>query len=143
MERLEVKPRRLQTVLLVLLGLWFVPVGLGIAGAGLYPFEPVRVLLGSLMLAAFGYLVWAGRRAQTRSAIYFSNEGVLRSDGRHLAWSDLQRVVTQIHNDAIWRIEIHFANDESVWVLPLRVVNFVEVRDFIRRLPGEHTEVDV
>ena len=151
MSRLEVKTSRLQLVLAVLLGLFFVPLGLASLGGGLLRgFRIVPVMLGLAMLIMFAAVMWLVRRGHTRSVRYFSDEGLVRNDGRSFAWDDLSRVVDQIRitslahgTKAVWRTEIQFRNGESAWLIPTKVGNYPEVSEFVRRLPCEHAEVRV
>jgi hypothetical protein len=75
---------------------------------------------------------------------YFSEHGLERNDGRFLSWAELERVVHQVRDVSgkkhLWRTEIRFAGGEAAWLIPLRVGNLHEVRDFVRRLPCEHAE---
>jgi hypothetical protein len=151
MRRLEVKTSKLQLVLAVLLGLLFVPLGLASLAGGLSGgFRIVPVAIGLLMLGTFAAVMWLARRGYARSVRYFTDEGLVRNDGRSLAWADLNRVVDQIRitslahgTKAVWRTEIQFRNGESAWLIPTKVGNYPEVREFVRRLPCEHVEVRV
>jgi len=151
MSRLGVKTSRLQLVLTVLLGIFFVPPGLLSLAGGLYGgFRIVPVAIGLMMLGTFTAVMWLVRRGHARSVRYFSDEGLVRNDGRSFAWADLSRVVHQIRitspahgTKAIWRTELQFRNGESAWVIPTKVGNYPEVSEFVRRLPCEHAEVRV
>ena len=151
MSRLEVKTSKLQLVLAVLLGLFFVPLGLvSLAGGLSRGFRVVPVAIGLLLLVMFAAVTWLVRRGHSRSVRYFSDEGLVRNDGRSFAWADLSRVVDQIRitslahgTKAVWRTEIHFRNGESAWLIPTKVGNYPEVSEFVRRLPCEHAEVRV
>jgi hypothetical protein len=111
-------------------------------GRGLAPLG-----IGLMCLVMYGAVVWLFRKGHVKSVKYFSDEGLVLNDGRSFAWADLNRVVKQIrlnhaHNTkSIWRIEIHFKNGESAWLLPTKIINFSEVYEFIRALPCEHTEL--
>jgi hypothetical protein len=148
---LEVKTSRLQLVLAVLLGLFFIPLGLASLAGGLSRgFRVVPVVIGLLMLGAFATVMWLVRRGHARSVRYFSDEGLTRNDGRSFAWADLSRVVNQVTitslahgTKAVWRTEIQFRNGESAWLIPTKVGNYPEVSEFVRRLPCEHAEVRV
>ena len=147
MNQLQVKASKLPLILAILLGLFFVPVGLmSVINGILKGFEVVPVGIGFMMLIIFGLVIWMVRRGQVRSAKYFSDEGLVRNDGRAFAWTDLSRVVDQVRNrpsgmKTIWRTEIQFKNGESAWLIPIKVSNYAEVDEFVRRLPCEHTEV--
>ena len=151
MSRLEVKTSKLQIVLTVLLGLFFIPLGLASLAGGLSRgFKIVPMALGLLMLGMFAAVMWLVRRGHAMSVRYFSDEGLVRNDGRSFAWDDLSRVVDQIRitslahgTKAIWRTEIQFRNGESAWLIPTKVSNYAEVSEFVRRLPCEHAEVRV
>ncbi len=151
MSKLEVKTSRLQPVLAALLGLFFVPLGLVSLASGLSQgIELVPVGVGLMLLAVFAAVMWLARRGHARSVRYFSDEGLVRNDGRGFAWADLSRVVTQIRitspahgTKAVWRTEIQFRDGESAWLIPAKVGNYAEVSEFVRRLPCEHAEVRV
>jgi hypothetical protein len=151
MSRLEVKTSKSQLILAALLGLLFVPLGLlSLAGGLLNGFKVVPFALGLIMLAMFAAVMWLARRGHAQSVRHFSDEGLVRNDGRSFAWADLSRVVDQIritslaHNTkAVWRTEIQFRNGESAWLIPTKVSNYTEVSEFVRRLPCEHAEVRV
>jgi hypothetical protein len=147
MNRLEVKASKLPLILAILLGLFFVPLGLVSVITGLLKgFEVVPLGIGFMMLIVFGVIIWLIRRGHFRSVKYFSDEGLARNDGRSFAWADLSRVVDQIRvrpsgRKTIWRTEIQFKNGESAWLIPPKVNNYPEVSEFVRSLPCEHTEV--
>jgi hypothetical protein len=151
MRRLEVKTSKLQLVLAVLLGLLFVPLALlSLAGGLMRGFKVVPVALGLLMLAAFAAVMWLVRRGHSKSVRYFSDEGLVRNDGRSFAWADLRRVVNQIRitsqahgTKSVWRTEIQFGDGESAWLIPTKIRNYDEVSEFVRGLPCEHSEVRV
>jgi hypothetical protein len=151
MKRLEVKTSKLQFILAVLLGLFFVPFGLlSLIDGWLKGFAPVPLGIGLMLLVTYGAIIWLVRRGHARSVKYFSDEGLARNDGRSFAWVDLNRVVDQIkitsiaHNTKkLWRTEIQFKNGESAWLIPMKVNNFREVSEYVRDLPCEHTEVIV
>lgn len=151
MDRLEVKTSKLQLILAILLGLFFVPVGLlSLVNGLLKGFAVVPLGIGLMMLVVYGAIIWLIRRGHANAVKYFSDEGLARNDGRSFAWADLNRVVDQIritsvaHNTkSLWRTEIQFRNGESAWLIPTKVSNFNEVSEFVRKLPCEHTEVVV
>ncbi len=140
--RLEVLKNR-QRVLSALLAIVFVPIGLLALFEGLRTLEPVPLLVGPAYLAMYAFILWLRRRADIRSVSYFSDEMLVRNDGQPLPWTKLSRVITQVHKGRIWRIEIHFIDNQSAWLIPRRVVNFAEVYGFVRRLPCDHAEVSV
>lgn len=149
-KRLEVKTRGLQFAMLVLLGLFMVPLGalllIGELSKG-SRLAPAPLAIGLAPLAAYGAVVWLFRRAHVRSVKYFSGEGLVRNDGRSFAWADLGRVVDRIRLNRvtrikyIWRTEIHFNNGDSAWLLPTKIGNLPEVYELVGTLPCEHTEV--
>lgn len=149
-KRLEVKTRSLQFAMLVLLGLFMVPLGalllIGELSKG-SRLAPALLAVGFAPLAAYGAVVWLFRRAHVRSVKYFSGEGLVRNDGRSFAWADLGRVVDRIRLNRvtgvkyIWRTEIEFKNGDSAWLLPTKIGNFREVYELVGSLPCEHAEV--
>jgi hypothetical protein len=142
MRRLEVKERRVQSVLLLVVGFWFGTAGAWMLIDGSLRLNPMSLLVGTACMAMVGFFVWLQRRT-AKSVSCFLDDGLVCRNGRRLAWAGLVRVVTQVHDDAIWRIEIHFKNGESAWLIPLSIVNFDEVRALVDELPCEHTKVAV
>ena len=150
MNRLEVKTSKLQFILVVLLGLFFVPVGLLLLiDAVLKGFKIVPLGISVMSLVIYGVVFWLVLRAYLKSVKYFSDEALVCNNGRSYAWADLSRVVDQIRFHritsvkTIWRTEIQFKNGESAWLIPVKISNFPEVHEFVRKLPCEHTEVRV
>jgi hypothetical protein len=147
MNQLEVKAGKLTPILVILLGLFFVPMGLLLVITGLLKgFQIVPLGIGVMLLIFFCFFVWVIRRAQRRSVKYISEEGLMRNDGRTLRWTDLSRVVDKVRvrptgGKTIWRTEIQFKNGESAWLIPTKIANYGEVSELIRTLPCEHTEV--
>lgn len=151
MNRLEVKASKTTFVLVILLGLFFIPVGLVSLLSGLLKgFNIVPFGIGLMCLILFGVIVWLTLRGHRKSVKYFSDEGLVRNDGRSFAWADLSLVVNQFRitsvahmTKTIWRTEIQFRNGESAWLIPTKISNYREVSEFVRNLPCEHTEVRV
>lgn len=151
MNRLEVKASKATFVLLILLGLFFIPMGLvSLLNGFLKGFNIVPFGIGLMCLILFGVVVWLILRGHGKSVKYFSDEALVRNDGRSFAWADLSRVVNQFRitslahqTKTIWRTEIQFRNGESAWLIPTKISNYREVNEFVRKLPCEHTEVRV
>jgi hypothetical protein len=149
MNQMGVKASKLPFALVILLGLFFVPMGLASLLTGLLKGFAIAPLgIGVMSLIMFGVIVWAVRRGHKRSVKYFSEEGLVRNDGRRFSWTDLSRVVVQVRirptgGKSLWRTEIQFKNGESAWVIPTKVSNYGEVAELISRLPCEHKEVRV
>jgi hypothetical protein len=113
-------------------------------------FNIVPFGIGLMCLILFGVVVWLILRGHGKSVKYFSDEGLVRNDGRGFAWTDLSRVVNQFRitslahqTKTIWRTEIQFRNGESAWLIPTKINNYREVNEFVRKLPCEHTEFRV
>lgn len=149
-KRLEVKTRGLQFAAVVLLGLFMVPLGALLLVGELSKgsrLSPARLAVGFAPLAAYGAVAWLFRRSYVRSVRYFSDEGLMRNDGRSFAWAELSRVVNRIRLNRvtgikyIWRTEIEFKDGDSAWLLPTKIGNFPEVSELVGRLPCEHKEV--
>lgn len=147
---LEVKTSKVSVVLLVLLGLIFLPLGIGNIYSGISRnFAGVPIIIGLMSILMFSVVVWLVFRGFFKSVKQFTNNGLIRNDGKNLLWQDLQFVVTQIHYNVklgknyIWRIEIHFRNDGIAWLIPSKVNNFSEVRDYVYNLPCEKLEKKV
>ena len=146
MNRLEVKASKTQFALVILLGLFFIPMGLVCVLSGLLNgFNIVPLGIGLMCLLMFGVIVWLILRAHRKSIKYLSEEGLVRNDGRSFSWSELSRVVDKVRvrptgGKTIWRTEIRFKNGESAWVIPMKVSNYAEVGPLVDSLPCEHTE---
>jgi hypothetical protein len=149
-KRLEVRTLNRQFIALVLLGLFMVPLGsllLISESSKDAKLAPAMLMIGLMSLIMYGVVAWLFRRAYVKSIKYFSAEGLVRNDGRSFAWTDLSRVVDRIRHNRVtnfkglWRIEVHFMNGESAWLLPTKISNFTEVNELVRSLPCEHTEV--
>ena len=151
MDKLEVKTSKPQLILAVLLCVLFVPLGLLNLTNGLVRgFKIGPLIIGMMMFITLTAVMLLVLRGRAKSVKYFSNEGLVRNDGRIFAWADLIRVVNQFritsvaHNTkTIWRTEIQFRSNESAWLIPTKVSNYQEVSEFVRNLPCEHTEVRV
>jgi hypothetical protein len=151
MKHLEVKTNKLSFILMIVLGIIFVPLSLLMMVNGLLNgFKIVPIAIGLMMLIIFGAVLWLIRRGHSKTVKYFSDDGLTRNDGRNFAWADLSGVVNQVRitsvahgTKSLWRTEIHFKNGEAAWLLPTKISNLVEVREFVHRLPCEHTEVIV
>ncbi len=147
--RLAVQTRGRQVGALILLGRFMVPLGSALVigelakGARRAP----ALLIGIATLAMYGAVVWLFRRAYVKSVKFFSDDGLVRNDGRGFAWASLSRVVNRVRLNRvtgvkfIWRTEIQFQDGESAWLLPTKISNFAEVYELVRGLPCEHTEV--
>ena len=146
MNRLEVKASKMTFVLMILLGLFFVPMGLVCLLMGLVKgFNVGPFGIGLMCLILFGVVVWVILRAHRKSVKYLSEEGLVRNDGRSFSWSELSRVVDKIRvrpsgRKTIWRTEIRFKDGEAAWVIPMKVSNYAEVGPLVDSLPCEHTE---
>ena len=151
-KRLEVKTGSRQFILVVLLGLFMIPLGslllIGELSKG-SKLAPAMLSVGFAPLITYGVVAWLFRRAYVKSVKYFSDEGLVLNDGRSFAWADLSRVVDRIRLNRItglkfiWRTEIHFKNGEAAWLLPTKINNFNEVYKLVGSLPCEHAEVRV
>jgi hypothetical protein len=108
---------------------------------------PAMLMVGLMPLIMYGVVGWLYRRSYVKSVKYFSDEGLIRNDGKSFAWADLSRVVDRIRLNRVtnfkgtWRTEIEFKNGESAWLLPTKISNFTEVYELVQGLPCEHTEV--
>jgi len=150
MNQLKVKTSKVQFIMVILLGLFFVPIGLLLLiSAVLKGFQIVPLGIGVMCLVIYGVVFWLVLRAYLKSVKYFSDAALVCNNGRSYAWADLSRVVDQIRlhritgGKTIWRTEIQFKNGESAWLIPVKISNFPEVHEFVRKLPCEHTEVRV
>jgi len=148
MNRPEVKADNLQFIMVILLGLFLLPLGLFNLISGVTKgFAPARLGIGLATLALYGSVLWLVRRGHGRSVRSFSESGLVRNDGRSFAWADLSRVVDQVrfkvNVKVIWRTEIQFKDGDSAWLIPAKVSNYREVSEYVRNLPCEQTEVRV
>ena len=146
MNRLEVRASKTTFVLIILLGLFFVPMGLlNLLGGLLKGFKVVPLGIGLMCLVLFAVVVWLVLRGHRKSVRYLSEEGLVRNDGRSFSWSELSRVVdkTRIRpsgRKTIWRTEIRFKDGEAAWLIPMKVTNYAEVVRRVDSLPCEHAE---
>jgi hypothetical protein len=148
MNILEVETGKTQFIAAILLGIFIVPMSvMTMTSAFRRGFKVAPFAIGLVMLIGYGVVLWLIRRARARSVKCFTDEGLLRFDGRSFAWKDLNRVVKQLNKRRYrtipWRTEIQFRSGESAWLLPNSISNFQEVSDYVDRLPCEHTEVVV
>ena len=150
MNRLEVKTSKVTVVCAVLLGLIIVPLAFGNLFHAISRGRVVApMLIGVPTLALLGAVLWLARRGHLRSVKCFTEEGLTRNDGRRFAWAGLNCVVDQLHRrrgmtgDFVWRTEIQFKEGESAWLIPRKIANYHEVRDYVTRLPCEHKAVRV
>lgn len=141
---LEVKTGKLQFVLIGLLGLFFVPMGAGLFISGVSKgFDVVPTGIGAACLLMYALIVWLVLRAYRKSVRNFTDAGLTRVDGRRLAWSDLEQVVSRMGTNKsgrpfMWRCEIRFKGGEAAWVIPSKVSNYEEVIYYVDSLPCEH-----
>lgn len=141
MNQLEVRADKLTLVLVILLGLFFVPIGLALLiSSGI-----AHAAIGLVCLTLFGVVVWLVRRGHKTSVRRFSDDGLVRNDGQSFAWPELCRVVDRVRvrngRKYLWRTEIHFTDGRSAWLIPSKIRNYGEVAALVGRLPCEHAEV--
>lgn len=141
MNQLEVRADKLTLVLVILLGIFFIPMGAALLiGSGL-----AHAAIGLVCLTLFGVVVWLVRRGHKRSVRRFSAQGLVRNDGQSFAWAELHRVVDKVRvrngRKYLWRTEIQFTTGESAWLIPSKIRNYGDVAALVRRLPCEHSEV--
>ena len=142
---LEVKTSKLQFVLVILLGIFFVPMGLWILEGSISKgFAGVPLIVGLMCLTVYSLVLWLVLRGYRRSVKIFTAEGLTRNDGRSFAWTNLNAVVDKIRTTPrgrfVWRIEVRFNNGDEAWLIPVKVNNFAEVRAYVNNLPCPHTE---
>ena len=140
MNQLEVRADRLTLVLVILLGLFFIPMSLALLfGSGI-----AHAAIGLVCLTLFGLVIWLVRKGHNRSVRRFSDDGLVRNDGQSFAWAELYRVVDKVRvrngRKYLWRTEIQFTNGESAWLIPSKIRNYGEVAALVQSLPCEHTE---
>lgn len=150
MTTIEVRTGKIPIVALGVLALIFVPMGTGLLYSGISRgFRAVPMVIGSVCLLLFGFVFGMVARSFIKSAKRFTENSLIRGDGRQLAWSDLSKVVNQIHfnrtlrRDVLWRTEIHFRDGQVAWLIPTKVSNWNEVAEFVARLncPKEEKRV--
>jgi len=149
-QRLNVKASKMQFVLLAFLALFFMPMGLwNFYRAITTGFALVPTVISLMMFLAFGSVAFLFGRGVKMLPKFFDRDGITRRDGQRFEWSQLKQIEHQYHSTryspnqkSIWRIEIQFQNG-TVWLLPLKIVNFVEVYGFVTKLPCEHIEKNV
>ena len=92
---LKVKTGKVPIFATALLGLFFVPAGLWFLFLAIMDFRMLNLVIGVISLVLFGGIALINLRAHFKSVKYFSNDGIMRNDGRNFAWSEMSRVVTQ------------------------------------------------
>lgn len=112
-------------------------------------FKIERIIWTLVPLLLFSPVLWLARRGHARSVKVFTEDGLTRNDGLRFSWTDLSGVVDQIHRrrgssiDFVWRTEIQFTNGQCAWLIPSKIANFRDVRQYVEALPCEHKEVRV
>lgn len=143
MNELKVKTSKIPIVATAFLALFFVPMGLGMLYSGISGGKPFFIIMGFVLLILFGVVLFLVLRGHKNTVRYFSDRGVMRNDGVELPWSMLKGVhdqlVTKRGQVFIWRREVQFKDGSAAWLIPSKVSNFVEVRDFTDKLECEHT----
>jgi hypothetical protein len=144
-DRLEVKESKMTRVLIILLGVFFIPLGLGLLIVGAKDGEVVPLGLGIAMLLTFAIVTFISMRGSKKGVRYFSENGVGLADGTEVPYSELQSVVDKMAmrsatKKGLWRTELRFANGTSAWLIPNKISNFAEVQSFVRNLPCEHSQ---
>lgn len=143
MNELKVITSKLQIVLVTGLGLFFVPAGLWMLLSGLRGGKLDQIGFGAILLLFFAVLLFIIVRAYRRSVGYFSSRGIGRNDGAEMPWSMLSRTVDKMTTrdngkPVLWRTEIQFNDGTNLWLIPSKISNWPEVRDYIATLPCEH-----
>lgn len=94
---LEVKSSKLTLVLTILLGLFFVPMGVGSIISGVRSGRVTFGLgLGLAMLLLFGLFIFIFAKARKKAVRYFSASGIGLADGSEVPRVNLLRVVDKI-----------------------------------------------
>jgi hypothetical protein len=149
MNRLKVKTSKVTLVCAILLGLFCIPMAAGSLSQLKYGFKIGPIIWALLSLSIFISVIWLARRGHSRSVKVFTEDGLTRNDGVRFSWADLSCVVDQIHQkagssvDYVWRIEVQFNNGQCGWLIPSKIANFREVRQYVDALPCEQKQVRV
>lgn len=98
------------------------------------------VVLSGLILSLIGTLIFLTIRAKRQAARLFDSSGITRGDRRRFAWSEfrgavVKTAVSRFSLKYVYRVELVFADGESVWLIPQRVKNYAEVFAFADTLP--------
>lgn len=143
MNELKVKTSKVPLVATTILALFFVPMGLGMLYSGISGGKAFFIIMGFVLLIFFGAVLFMVLRGHKNTVRYFSDRGVMRNDGVELPWSMLKGVhdqlVTKRGQVFIWRRELQFSDGSAAWLIPSKVSNFVEVRNYTDTLECEHT----
>ncbi len=144
---LEVKNAKSPLIVIVLLGIFFVSMGLMLSVSAFSSDSAiVPLIIGLLCFGFYAAVLLLFIKGYRKSVRHFTGDGLTRNDGRKLAWTKLDRVVNRTaHNPrtnrlVLRRCEIHFNNGEEAWILPPKVANFQEVIEYADKLPCEHLE---
>ncbi len=145
MNQLDVKTSKLPIVMMVILGLFFVPMGFGLLVSGVSKGAPVPLGIGVMSIVMFTIVLLFVLRGHLNSVKNFKEGGVTRHDGRKFWWADLLRIEEQVRTGsggrkAIWRTELQFRDGHSAWLIPTKISNFNEVYSYVNSLPCERVE---
>lgn len=150
MAAIEIKYSKVPMAALAILALIFVPMGLGLFYSGITRgFAPMPLIIGSFSLFVFSLVAVMVFRSYFKSAKRLDDRGLKRGDGRELLWTDLSKVIHQIHynrsiqRDILWRTEIHFRDGQVAWLIPTKVANWAEAAGFVAGLNCPKEEIRV
>lgn len=142
---LEVKSSKLTLVLTILLGLFFVPMGVGSIISGVRSGRVTFGLgLGLAMLLLFGLFIFIFAKARKKAVRYFSASGIGLADSSEAPRVNLLRVVDKIAlrngRQIVWRTELEFAGGRTAWLIPNKISNFDDIYAYVKSLPCEQAE---
>jgi hypothetical protein len=103
------------------------------------------MIMGLVIVLLLGIAIALTARGYFRSVKFFDDEGLVRNDGKRFFWAELVRVEDQLTRSShggqmiIWRREVQFRDGSAAWLIPSKVSNFVEVREYTDSLDCEHS----
>jgi hypothetical protein len=140
--KLEVKRSKFPMVAAVVMVAIMGPLALFSLYSGIVRQNLVGLLIGTALLVTLAAVLYLVSRGKSNSVTLFGDRGLTRGDLTELPWSNLDKVVDVMHTQQgqrrLWRTEIHFRDGRSAWVIPSKVSNYQEVRDYVDGLACEH-----
>jgi len=146
-QRLDVRESKLTKILMILLGVFFVPIGIVFIFNGIQGGKVVPLGLGAALILTFVVIFFLMTRATSKGVKYFSESGIGLAGGGEIAYSELRSVVDTIAmrsatKKGLWRTELRFKDGSAAWLIPNKISNFDEVHAFVRGLPCEQSQED-
>lgn len=146
-KRIDVKESKLTKILSIVLGLFFIPIGLVLFFNGIQGGKVVPLGLGLAMIIMFAVVIFLTTRGSRKGVRYFSGSGIGLANGDEIPYTDLHSVVDMLAmrsatRKGLWRTELRFKDGGIAWLIPNKISNFDEVHAFARSLPCQQDQRD-